>query len=214
MSYVRSWPSASRLCGPDGERRPGAGPRHERPRRRGRQRHLRVERRPLARPATTWSAGDRPRRCSLATFNVGNVTSIPVTAPAGGVFFVRVVASARRPTPRTRCQVVVTSLVTPPATPVGLQAFRNGTGVLISWQPGGGGPAAGYILRVGTTPGRFGARRDPDRRHRSGGRWRRPGGHLLPRASRRSTPAARAPRRRPCWSCRPAAPATRRPPRP
>ena len=50
-------------------------------------------------------------------------------------------------------QVVVASLVTPPAAPVGLQAYRNGTGVLISWQPGGGGPAAGYILRVGTSPG-------------------------------------------------------------
>ena len=80
------------------------------------------------------------------------MTSIPVTAPTTGVFYVRVVALPGGET-SNEVQVVVASLVAPPAAPVGLQAFRNGTGVLISWQPGGGGPAAGYILRVGTSPG-------------------------------------------------------------
>ncbi len=88
----------------------------------------------------------------MATFNVGNVTSIPVTAPATGAYYVRVQALPGGET-SNEVTVAVTSLVTPPAAPVGLQAFRNGTGVLISWQPGGGGPAAGYNLRVGTTPG-------------------------------------------------------------
>ena len=88
----------------------------------------------------------------LAVFNVGNVTSIPVTAPTSGVFYVRVAALPGGQV-SNEVQVVVASLVAPPAAPVGLQAYRNGTGVLISWHPGGGAPAAGYILRIGTSPG-------------------------------------------------------------
>ena len=87
----------------------------------------------------------------MATSNVGGATNIAVTAPAIGVYYVRVQALPGGET-SNEVQVVVTSLVPPPAAPVGLQAFRNGTGVLISWQPGGGGPAT-YKLRVGVTPG-------------------------------------------------------------
>jgi hypothetical protein len=88
----------------------------------------------------------------LGVFNVGGVTSYAATAPATGVYYVKIQALPGGET-SNEVQVVVTSLVPAPAAPVGLQAFRNGTGVLISWQPGGGGPAAGYILRVGTSPG-------------------------------------------------------------
>ena len=71
---------------------------------------------------------------------------------------------------------MVTSLVAPPAAPVGLQAFRNGTGVLISWQPGRRRPAAGYNLRVGTRARRF-QLQCPDGRGRTRGRRRRAGGN-------------------------------------
>jgi hypothetical protein len=94
-----------------------------------------------------------PGGAPLAVFNVGNVTGIPVTAPAVGVYYVKVVALPSG-VASNEVTVAITSLVAPPAAPSGLAAYRNGTGVLISWQPGsGGGPAAVYHLRVGTTPG-------------------------------------------------------------
>jgi hypothetical protein len=88
------------------------------------------------------------------TFNVGNVTSIAVTAPAVATYFVRVVANtAGGPVASAEIAVPITSLAAPPAAPTGLQAFRNGTGLLVSWTPGvGGGAPAGYNLRAGLTP--------------------------------------------------------------
>jgi hypothetical protein len=86
-------------------------------------------------------------------FNVGNVTSISTTAPVVAIFYVRLVAL---PGGETSSEVVipVTSLVSPPAAPTGLQVFRNGINVIITWTPGaGGGPVAGYNLRAGLTPG-------------------------------------------------------------
>jgi hypothetical protein len=86
-------------------------------------------------------------------FNVGNVTSISTSAPLAATFYVRVVAL---PGGETSSEVVVpvTSLVNLPAAPTGLQVFRNGTSVIITWTPGaGGGPVAGYRLRAGLTPG-------------------------------------------------------------
>jgi hypothetical protein len=90
----------------------------------------------------------------IATFNVGNVTTIGVTAPAVGVYYVRIVALPSG-TPSNEVQVVVTSLVAPPAVPTPVQTFRNGPGnVILAWAPGsGGGPVTGYLLRAGTTPG-------------------------------------------------------------
>lgn len=86
-------------------------------------------------------------------FNVGNVTSISTTAPVVAIYYVRLVAL---PGGETSSEVVipVTSLVNLPAAPTGLQVFRNGINVIITWTPGaGGGPVAGYRLRAGLTPG-------------------------------------------------------------
>lgn len=89
----------------------------------------------------------------LYTFNVGNVTSVPVAAPAVGAYYVRVISQPGNLV-SNEVVAVVTSLVDLPAAPVNFQAFRNGDGVLLSWAPGsGGGPATGYRLRAGTTPG-------------------------------------------------------------
>ncbi|MGD9903854.1 MAG: hypothetical protein AB7U83_10315 [Vicinamibacterales bacterium] len=89
----------------------------------------------------------------IASFNVGNVTGVSVTAPAVGVYYVRIVALPGGEA-SNEVQVVVNSLVAPPAPPTSLQAYRNGTGVVIGWAPGvGGGPVASYQLRAGLTPG-------------------------------------------------------------
>jgi hypothetical protein len=86
-------------------------------------------------------------------FNVGNVTSISVTAPLVATYYLRLVALPNGET-SSEIAVPVTSLVTLPAAPTGLQVFRNGTGVIITWTPGvGGGPVSGYRLRAGLTPG-------------------------------------------------------------
>lgn len=85
--------------------------------------------------------------------DLGNVTSVTVPAPAVGTYFARVIAQPSA-LPSNEVIAVVTSLFTPPAVPTGLQAYRNGTGVLIAWAPGsGGGAIQGYRLRVGLTPG-------------------------------------------------------------
>ena len=85
--------------------------------------------------------------------DVGNVTTVAVNAPAIGTYFARVVAQPSGQA-SNEVTIVVTSLVALPAAPTGLTAYRNGTGVLISWTPGaGGGNPTGYRLRVGTTPG-------------------------------------------------------------
>lgn len=89
----------------------------------------------------------------IASFNVGNVTSVAVTAPAVGVYYVRVVALPSGAA-SNEVQVVVNSLVAPPAAPTGLQVYRNGANVVIAWTPGvGGGPVSGFQLRAGLSPG-------------------------------------------------------------
>ncbi|MGE0359765.1 MAG: hypothetical protein AB7H93_21330 [Vicinamibacterales bacterium] len=98
-------------------------------------------------------AGTTPGGPYFAAFNVGNVTGVAVTAPAIGVYYVRVVALPSAAV-SNEVQVVVNSLVAPPAAPTGLQVFRNGGNVVISWTPGaGGGPVTAFQLRAGLTPG-------------------------------------------------------------
>jgi hypothetical protein len=86
--------------------------------------------------------------------NVGNVTTFQAVAPAIGAYYVRVQALPGGEF-SNEVVAVVSSLVTPPATPTNFQAYRNGPGnVVIAWAPGaGGGPVSGYQLRVGTAPG-------------------------------------------------------------
>ncbi len=91
----------------------------------------------------------------LATFDVGNVTSFAVTAPATGTFFARVVAiTPAGDVPSLDIAVTVTSLVAPPAVPTNLTAARNGVGIVVTWSPGAGGSApTGYRLSVDTAQG-------------------------------------------------------------
>ena len=92
------------------------------------------------------------------TQNVGNITSVGVTAPLG-VFHVRVhaVDASGESLPSNEIDVRVTSLVVPPAPPAAptdLAAYINGTSALITWSPGqGGGAPTGLVLFAGTTPG-------------------------------------------------------------
>ena len=94
----------------------------------------------------------------MFTQNVGNVTSVGVTAPVG-VFHVRVhaVDASGESLPSNEIDVRVTSLVVPPAPPAAptdLAAYINGTSALITWSPGqGGGAPTGLVLFAGTTPG-------------------------------------------------------------
>jgi hypothetical protein len=86
---------------------------------------------------------------------VGNVTTISVTAPAVGAYYVRVRAvTGGGELTSNEVVAVVSSLVALPAPPTNLQVFRNGTSAIITWTPGaGGGPVSGYRLRAGLTPG-------------------------------------------------------------
>src|SRR6187401_2038533 len=74
-----------------------------------------------------------PGGAPIANLNVGNVTTIALTAPVVGIFYVRVVALPAG-TVSNEVQVVITSLVAPPAVPTPVQVFRNGIGnVILSW---------------------------------------------------------------------------------
>ena len=80
------------------------------------------------------------------------MTSIPVTAPTTGVFYVKVVALPGGET-SNEVQVVVASLVPPPAAPgrpAGVPQRHRRADLLAARRRR---PAAGYILRVGTSPG-------------------------------------------------------------
>ena len=96
-----------------------------------------------------------PGGAPIATINVGNVTTIAVTAPAVGVYYVRVVALPAG-TASNEVQVVVSSLVAPPAA---ADASCPGVPQRHGASSSPGRPAAaaarrsGYRLRVGTTPG-------------------------------------------------------------
>ncbi len=98
-------------------------------------------------------AGTTPGGPYFVSFNVGNVTSVSATAPNVGVYYARVVALPSGAA-SNEVQVVVNSLVAPPAAPTGLQVYRNGANVVIAWTPGaGGGPVSSFQLRAGFTPG-------------------------------------------------------------
>jgi len=108
----------------------------------------------------TWSGGVAPFTLQagvapgayIVNLPVGGGPTFGVTAPAVGVFFARIVDANGAAS--NEVQIVVSSLIAPPAAPTGLQVFRNGTGVVISWTPGsGGGAASAFQLRAGLTPG-------------------------------------------------------------
>lgn len=108
----------------------------------------------------TWSGGVAPFTLQagvapgtyFVNLPVGGGPTFGVTAPAVGVFFARIVDANGAGS--NEVQVVVSSLIAPPAVPTNLQVFRNGTGVVISWTPGsGGGAASAFQLRAGLTPG-------------------------------------------------------------
>ena len=89
------------------------------------------------------------------TQNVGNVTSVGVSAPIG-LFHVRVHAidATGESLPSNEIDVRVTSLYAPPAAPTDLAAYVNGTSALITWNAGsGGGAPTSLVLFAGSTPG-------------------------------------------------------------
>ena len=90
----------------------------------------------------------------VAALSTGAVTSFAVTAPAVGTYFARVTAiTPSGNLSSNEVAVPVTSLVALPGVPTGLTTYRNGTGMLVTWNAGSGGTPTGYRLTVGLTPG-------------------------------------------------------------
>ncbi len=91
----------------------------------------------------------------LGSASAGNVTSFAVVAPAVGTYYVRVRAVTPGGTlASNEITVTVTTLVAPPTAPTSLNVARNGTSIVVTWNPGsGGGTPQGYRLKAAFNPG-------------------------------------------------------------
>lgn len=91
----------------------------------------------------------------LVSAPVGAALSTSAAAPAVGRYYARVVAVT--PTgnlPSNEIEVIVTSMVAPPAAPAALTTYINGRTAMVTWAPGtGGGNPSSFVLHAGSAPG-------------------------------------------------------------
>jgi predicted phage tail protein len=101
-------------------------------------------------------AGSAPGLADIAVANVGALTAVSVTAPAGS-YFVRVVAFNAFGVGAASNEITVVSAgpcSTPPAAPSALTAQMLGNVVTLDWAaPSVGCPATGYVVQAGSAPG-------------------------------------------------------------
>jgi hypothetical protein len=101
-------------------------------------------------------AGSAPGLADIAVINLGAVTSVSVTAPAG-TYFVRVMSFNTFGVSPTSNEITVVSAgpcSTPPDAPSNLTVATLGNVITLNWSgPVGGCPATGYIVQAGSAPG-------------------------------------------------------------
>jgi predicted phage tail protein len=101
-------------------------------------------------------AGSAPGLADLAVINVGAVTSLSVTAPAG-TYFVRVVSLNSFGMSPASNEITVVSTGpcnTPPSAPSNLTAQMLGNVVTLNWTAAAGGcPPAGFVVQAGSASG-------------------------------------------------------------